>query len=311
MANHITWHPFGHRQQQGSTPLLGSNSPHAGAYSPSLGAPTPSPHQNAFPNYRQPLPPSASSSTSYIPQDTGYEPANDAGTGYIPLKPPSQVTFPQHPKKLPLWRRATKLLSPIATILTFLFSLVLTAAMLYVLIQFLRTRNTHPADPNAPRASDGSTLTPWPPASDGPVKVWPTYLLLAATVVSLFTSILDQLADCNCLPSLKRTKIKITYYVLHIAVWVVVAVLYKTERGLSDLWGWSCHMEGGEREKIFAEVLSFSALCSVQDFSWVGAIIEVAVKLAVLVVAWIVGRCWGGRAKKGVEVVGEVLGWTL
>ena len=103
-------------------------------------------------------------------------------------------------------------------------------------------------------------------------------------------------------------KVKVAYYVLHIATWLTVAIVYKVNKETNDLWGWSCMMVGGEREKLFSKLLNFSFMCKAQSASFVTAILEAVVKFAFLMGGWALTRWMSYRAGKVAEQTGEVVG---
>ena len=53
-------------------------------------------------------------------------------------------------------------------------------------------------------------------------------------------------------------------YILHIGVWVIVSNIYKAEKGLDDLWGWSCSEKAQAVQKFSGGEIDFGVLCQVQ-----------------------------------------------
>lgn len=111
---------------------------------------------------------------------------------------------------------------------------------------------------------------------------WPTYLLLAGAAVSLLTAIIMMLMFCCCYERASKSwKLVLFFNAIEVSYWIVVAVVYRKEKRLNDLWGWSCsqiaqqlHLDGGS--------VPFDKLCTLQTVSWWVSVAETILKIVIL-----------------------------
>jgi small-conductance mechanosensitive channel len=140
------------------------------------------------------------------------------------------------------------------TIFSLVASTLLTAAleacMIYIVYKYLSTRHTP--------ASDGSRASPW--AHDS--ITWPTYMLLAASAITLV--LCAGLLIAACCRSRKRAMFSLALSIVQIVVWVVVTILYRVMKVERDLWGWACHPKAAAIQPLYDQVLNFDSLCKVQ-----------------------------------------------
>ncbi|ETN45579.1 uncharacterized protein HMPREF1541_09411 [Cyphellophora europaea CBS 101466] len=113
---------------------------------------------------------------------------------------------------------------------------------------------------------------------------WPTYLLLAGAAVSLLTAIITMLMFCCCYERASKSwKLVLALNSVEVTYWVVVAVVYRVEKRLNDLWGWSCSDVAASLQDNGASV-HFDKLCTLQTVSWWVSVAETVLKVFVL--AW-------------------------
>jgi hypothetical protein len=124
--------------------------------------------------------------------------------------------------------------------------------MIFVLIKYYQTKNDSGAGRN----------TPW---AESP-KVWPTYMLAAASGVTLVVTIFALVALCCSKASGGNTKIwtVVLKYAFHIISWLIVSVIYRVSKTGDDLWGWSCSAKAAAIQDAFKSELNFSSLCNLQ-----------------------------------------------
>lgn len=126
--------------------------------------------------------------------------------------------------------------------------------MIYVLIKYYQTKNDKGAGRN----------TPW----SANTVVWPTYMLAAASGVTLVTTIFALFALCcgKAKGNERKSKIWTTVlkYAIHVISWLIIAVLYRVFKTGDDLWGWSCSDRAKAIQFAFKSDLDFSALCNIQ-----------------------------------------------
>jgi hypothetical protein len=96
-------------------------------------------------------------------------------------------------------------------------------------------------------------------------ETWPTYMLLAASLLTMITSILLLLYYC-LFPkhAAESWKVIVLSYTIHILLWLVVTFLYRLEKGISDLWGWSCTDIAKDLQANGDIAVDFSKLCRIQ-----------------------------------------------
>ena len=162
-------------------------------------------------------------------------------------------------RKYQLWKRYLRMGRLLTKSITIFLTAIMLGIMLFVTIKYQTTKST---------TRGGRTAWPKSP------KLWPTFMLLAASGVTLALSLVTLVAHCTDFNRARRSwKLTVARYVIHIAVWIVVSIIYRYEKGLhgvnDDLWGWSCSTEAAALQSEFKGVVDFSVLCSsqVSDFS--------------------------------------------
>lgn len=141
------------------------------------------------------------------------------------------------------------------------------AAMVATTLVFVNTRSER---------VDGRSIWPRSPTE------WPTYLLLAGALVSLLTAIVTLLLFCCAYERASRSwKLVLALNAVEVGYWIIVTVVYREEKKLADLWGWSCADVAGLLQKEGASV-DFDALCTLQTVSWYVSIAETILKVVQL-----------------------------
>lgn len=150
------------------------------------------------------------------------------------------------------------------------------AAMVAVTAIFVNTES---------ESIDGRPIWPRDP------KEWPTYLLLAAALVSTLTDIIIILMFSYCYERVSGSwKIALLLQTVDVLFWVVVAVAYRKEKRLADLWGWCCSEAVHELQQDGGSV-HFDKLCTLQTVSWGLSIAETIMKVMVLpYTVWLLKR---------------------
>ena len=158
------------------------------------------------------------------------------------------------PEKVQKRKRWLRLLQIATKAFTVLFSVIIFGIIVYIAIKFQTTKTVI-------RGGRG----PWPKDP----KLWPTYMFLATSGVTLIVSIAVLIAYC-CSYEKARTSIRLTVlnYVVHLGVWIAVTFLYRYERNLhgkdNDLWGWACNSAATALQTQFDGVVDFKMLCTAQ-----------------------------------------------
>ena len=123
---------------------------------------------------------------------------------------------------------------------------------------------------------DGRPIWPREP------EEWPTYLLLVGAGVSLLTAIVTMLMFCCCYERASRSwKLILLLNSVEVTYWIIVAVVYRKEKRLNDLWGWSCSEIADELQAGGGSV-HFDRLCVLQTISWWVSVAETILKVVVL-----------------------------
>ena len=195
--------------------------------------------------------------------------------GYVPAPPmqdsPNPDSYisahePLHPstyspnhgrlkhRKLERLKRYGRIIKFLSETVSSLFSLVMFALMVYVIIEFAATKD-----------NIRGGRSPWPKNA----KVWPTIMLLIASAFTLVTSAVILFAYCCCFKRAQGSwKITLAKYAVHIVAWIIISVVYRYERGLhgknNDLWGWACAEKASPIQDQFNGVINFKSLCTSQ-----------------------------------------------
>ncbi|TVY62890.1 hypothetical protein LSUE1_G009997 [Lachnellula suecica] len=178
-------------------------------------------------------------------------------------------TLDEWKKKIKLLRMASRATSAVLNVLMFAF-------MAFVISTFLVTRDD---------AALGRNIWPQSP------KTWPTYMLLAASLVTFVLSVFVLCFYAFCFRRASESwKLVVLTYVIHIGVWVVVATLYRTEKVTNDLWGWSCTDIATELQMKGGSKVDFQKLCKIQSASSIISYIETGLKVAYGIVYFIFYR---------------------
>lgn len=154
------------------------------------------------------------------------------------------------------FRRYLKIVAFISNLISAGLSFLMLGQMGYMTVMYLGTKDKSRPD------GKGGVLQPW----DADTKTWPTYMLLTASTVTCFGSLI-QVLRCCC-SSRTKTMFSVLYYLVHFGIWAGIAVAYRLGKTGKDLWGWSCDMEGGPRAKLFQDVLNYEQMCNIQVCSY-------------------------------------------
>lgn len=146
-------------------------------------------------------------------------------------------------------RQWVNIIVAISHVCSCLFSLVMEAAMCYMMYKFYKTKDISAYGRSSPWAKN--------------TRLWPTVLLLAASGVTVLLSFAILVALC-CLSKKKKAAFSILYSLIHIGAWVGVAVLYRVGMTGDDLWGWSCSSEADMIQSLYEDELNFNAMCNLQ-----------------------------------------------
>ena len=177
-------------------------------------------------------------------------------TAQLLSKPTHQAqrdsTYPS--AKLSKWSRILRVWKLASQGISTLLSTVMFISMVYTTIKYQTTENT---------VRGGRT--PWPKNA----KLWPTFMFLATSGVTLILSIITMLSYCCCYKKATASwKLTVVKYVIHLGVWLIVSALYRYEKGTkgnnNDLWGWSCSDKADQIQSQFNGVVGFSGLCTLQ-----------------------------------------------
>ena len=129
--------------------------------------------------------------------------------------------------------------------------------MAYALAKYLLTRD-HVLPGN---------VHPWAT----PTKIWPTLMLLAMGIVTLFLNIIVLGAYCCRNGEAKADKMDdVSGYIGYVmtagqvVAWAVTVGLFKMANTGTDLWGWSCGTESDAIQGDVQSFLNFGQLCTVQ-----------------------------------------------
>lgn len=161
-------------------------------------------------------------------------------------------------------------------ILSSILNGIMFAFMLVILITFVRSRHDIALARNI-----------WPQDP----KIWPTILLLVSAALTLSVSIAPLIVQC-LYPQrfVARWKWVAVNYGMQIIAWIVVSILYRTEKALDDLWGWSCSEVAQKLQGDGHADVAFHDLCTVQGVSWILSLVETGTKLLFAVCYFVLHR---------------------
>ena len=182
-----------------------------------------------------------------------------------PLVQSSDVAVPQplkihtpnnrlRQRKYQTLKRYLRIGKIVTKVITVLFSTVMFAIMVFMVIKYQTTLD---------EVRGGRTAWPKHP------KLWPTFMLLVGAGFTLLLSLITLLSYCCAFNKARRSwKLTVMKYVIHIGAWLVISTLYRYEKSTNgvnnDLWGWSCSTEATAIQSEFNGVVNFSSLCSIQ-----------------------------------------------
>jgi hypothetical protein len=96
-------------------------------------------------------------------------------------------------------------------------------------------------------------------------KTWPTILLLAASFLTFLGSLVTLVIFCCCFKRAAESwKLAAFGYAIHIGAWLVVTIIYRYEKALNDLWGWSCSDIAAQLQNEGNASVNFHRLCTIQ-----------------------------------------------
>lgn len=179
-------------------------------------------------------------------------------TAYCGPPPPMQQCDPQtNPKNTAMIsrfskvRRWTKIARMCSYSFSALFSIFMESIMFYVTYKHYKTKDlTTYGRPEGPWAAN--------------TKVWPTYMLAAASIVTSLFSLVSLIALC-CRAKRVGKVFGLIYTIAHISSWVAVSATYRIAKTGDDLWGWSCSDVAKEiQQQLGSDVLNFESLCTLQ-----------------------------------------------
>lgn len=239
------------------------------------------------------------------PGDHGYE------TAYNPGKPAEQPLLKPHPviveshskpssiihnndddpslpddrlsrqkvQKYSRFQRVTQLASKAFTVV---FSSIMFGLMVWVVDVHQKTKDV---------VRRGRTA--WP--LNNPTKVWPTYMLLAASALSVLIAVGTLIFYCCAFERASRSwKLTLLRNVVGAVSWIVVSVVYRIEKSYGgrddDIWGWSCSPKAQAIQAQFADVISFKPLCRAQSHSWRLSVAEFAFRILFAILMFVLSR---------------------
>lgn len=150
-------------------------------------------------------------------------------------------------------------------ILSSILNITMFAIMAFILVTFISSRQDVALARNI-----------WPKHP----KIWPTVLLLVSAALTLSVSIVPLVLQCLCSQRMTRSwKWVAVGYGLQVIAWIIVSTVYRTEKALDDLWGWSCSDVAAKLQGDGHADVAFHELCTVQEASWILSMVETATKL--------------------------------
>lgn len=151
------------------------------------------------------------------------------------------------------WKKRVKQLRMLSRAISTILNAAMFAFMAFVIATFIATRHDEALGRNI-----------WPKVT----KTWPTYMLLASSLVTFLMSVVVLCFYCLCFKRASESwKLVVLNYGVHIGVWLVVTTLYRTEKVTNDLWGWSCTQIATDLQQKGHSRVNFQDLCKIQVHS--------------------------------------------
>ena len=193
-----------------------------------------------------PVDPLLNKPTNHIPSTTHQGPQK------LHMIDPSLNRIKQ--RKFQKLKRYLRIVQILTKTISIIFSTAMFGIMIFITAKYQTTKDVF---------RGGRTAWPKDP------KPWPTFMLLAASGVTLVLSFVTLLAYCTNFSKARRSwKLTVVKYVIHIGAWIVVSIIYRYEKGLrgnnNDLWGWTCSEEVAALQSEFNGVVNFRLLCDSQ-----------------------------------------------
>lgn len=160
-------------------------------------------------------------------------------------EPPSQLQ--QEISRTKKRVRVVRMLSRTGSVI---FNSIIFAIMAFVTSIFLSTRHDEVNNRNV-----------WPADS----KTWPTYMLLTASLVTLALEIFILCAYWFRYSRAEKSwKLVLVEHLAHFLLWLVITFLYRYEKILKDVWGWSCSDIAKTLQEDLNGSVNFARLCDLQ-----------------------------------------------
>jgi hypothetical protein len=162
-----------------------------------------------------------------------------------PSEPPSQIQ-----QELSTTRKRVRAARMLSRACSVTLNSIMFAIMAFVISVFLSTRT---------EKVDGRNL--WPADS----KTWPAYMLLTASLATLAIEFFVLCFYWFRLDRAERSwKLVLAEHLAHFLLWLVVTFLYRYEKELKDVWGWSCSDIATTLQKDLNAPVNFDKLCNIQ-----------------------------------------------
>jgi hypothetical protein len=191
------------------------------------------------------------------PQPYSYAPITASPS--LPAKPPVNDSVvnakrTKWTKRLKRYQRYFLALRSSAEALSTLLSIIMFGIMAFVIVKFYSTKD----------AVFGGQAA-WPPSP----KLWPTFLLLLGSVITLLLGIITLIGYCRRPQKARGSwRLVLIRYGFHIGIWLTITFLYRYEKGLhnvnDDLWAWSCGKTAKKLQEELHSTIDFDILCEIQ-----------------------------------------------
>jgi len=191
-------------------------------------------------------------------------------------------------------KRRIRILRLVLRIITFIITILVFIPITMTLYKFLTTKD----EKRFVVVSDGTRLErgPWSLHT----KAWPTYMYFAIALVSLIFNGAVVIAYARSIRAANKVDTiasSWSWAVLagHVIMWTVGIILYKKEKKINDLWGWSCSKAAAKIQEEFLDEVNFSQYCSVQAYSWYAGLIQVGAAILSAFILFLVYRRYDTR----------------
>lgn len=177
----------------------------------------------------------------------------------------SFASLAEFEKKDLAYKKRIRILRFISRLLSLILNAVMMGVLSYALAKYYLTKD---------KIIQGN-VHPW----ITPTTLWPTFMLLAISVVTFFMNFITICAYICGISTANKTYSCTSYVVyamtgLHVVAWGFAIGAFRMGRTESSLWGFSCSDKADALQPLVHSFLDYGKLCTAQNGAWGISILE-------------------------------------